>query len=129
MADEFQEVDTDGRHPIRFLFKFAAFAGLMYAAGRFVARKKDEYADLTESEAREKLIAKMSPKVGDDTAEEIANQVIPKLKDRGLLKTDPIEKVGDEVEKAAEEVAEAAEENVEEAADKVTEAVDSVVKD
>jgi DNA-directed RNA polymerase specialized sigma54-like protein len=127
MADEFEE--AKGRHPFRFLFKFAAFAGLAYAAGRFVARKKDEYADLTESQARDRLMEKMSPKVGDDTAGEIVDQVIPKLKDRGLLKADPIEEVSDEVEKAAGEVADAAEEKVDAAADQVAEAVDSVVKD
>jgi hypothetical protein len=80
-----QEVDVvDERHPLRFLVKFVVFAGLLYLAGRFLAQKKDEFADLTESQARDKLVEKMAPRVGDETAEDIADQVIPKLKDRGL---------------------------------------------
>jgi hypothetical protein len=63
--------------------------------------------------------------VGDDTASEIADQVIPKLKDRGLLKSDPVEAASDEVMAAADKVAAA----VEEATDSVAEAVESVVKD
>lgn len=110
------------RRPIRFLFKFAVFFGMVYVLGRFVARKKGEFAGLTESAARDKLIEKMAPKVGDDTAAEIADQVIPKLRSRGLIKPDPIDEASDEIEQAAADA-------IEEAADKVTDAVDSVVKD
>jgi hypothetical protein len=60
----------------------------VYAAGRLVAQKKDEYMGLTESEARSKFIQKAGPRIGDDTAEEIADQVIPKLKERGFVKAD-----------------------------------------
>ena len=81
--------------PIRSLLKLVAFVGIVFSAGRFVARKKEEYAGLTESQARDKLMEKMAPKVGDDTATEIADQVIPKMRDRGLIKSDPIEEVTD----------------------------------
>jgi hypothetical protein len=45
----------------------------------------------------------MAPKVGDDTAGEIADKVIPKMRDRGLFKSDPIEEVAD-VSEATDEV-------------------------
>jgi hypothetical protein len=120
---------VDERHPFRFLVKFAVFAGLIFFAGRFLAQKKDEYADLTESEAREKLVDKMAPRVGDDTAEEIADQVIPKLKDRGLIKADPMEAAAEKVVDTAKNAKKKTEDAVDTATDKVTKAVDSVVKD
>jgi DNA-directed RNA polymerase specialized sigma54-like protein len=128
MTDEF-EVEREGRRPFRFLIKLATFLGLVYVAGRFIAQKKDEYAGLTESEARERLVEKIKPKLGDDTAEEIADQVIPKLKERGFLKSGPIEDATDKVEKTARKKTDAAKAKTEEASDKVAEAVDKVVKD
>ena len=127
MEEELEIVEE--RHPLRFLVKFVVFAGLLYLAGKFLTNKKNEYADLTESQAHDKLVEKISPKVGDDTAEEIADQVIPKLKERGFIKADPAEAAVDAVKEAGAEAAEAVEEKMDEAADKVAEAVDSVVKD
>lgn len=125
-----QEVEVaKERHPIRFLFKFVVFVGLLYAAGKFLNDKKNEFSGLTESEARTKFVATVGPKVGDDTAEEIADQVIPKLKDRGILKADPVDAAVDDVKQAADDLADAADEAAEKASDKVSEAVDSVVKD
>lgn len=128
MTEEF-EVETEGRHPIRFLIKLATFLGLAYVAGRFIAQKKDEYAGLTESEARERLVGKIKPRLGDDTAEEIADQVIPKLKERGFLKDGPAESAAEKVKKTAGKAADVAKEKAGEVSDKVAEAVDSVVKD
>ncbi len=91
MTDEIQEIEGKERHPFRFLFKLAFYAGLIYLVSRFIAEKKDEYAGLTESQAREKFIEKMGPRIGEDNASEVADQVIPKLKERGLLKSDPAE--------------------------------------
>lgn len=129
MARDVEELEGDERHPIRFLVRLGVLAGLIYTAGRFFRKKKDEYADLTESQARDKLMEKMSPRVGDDTAAEIADQVIPKLKDKGLIKADPMEAAADDIDAAVKDAAEAMEESVDEAAEKVTDAVDSVVKD
>ena len=111
MTKDIRDVEADERHPLRFMIKLAVFFGILYAAGRFVAQKKGEYAGLTETQARDKLMEKMSPRIGEDTAGEIADQVIPKLKDRGIIKADPMDGAADMV------------------SDKVTEAVDSVVKD
>lgn len=134
--EEELEIVEDERHPFRFLVKFVVLAGLLFLAGRFLANKKNEFADLTESQARDKLLDKISPKLGDDTAEEIADQVIPKLKDRGLIKPDPAEAAAKAVKDAGADAADAVEDaadtvkdKMDDAADKVAEAVDSVVKD
>jgi hypothetical protein len=130
MAEEIRDVEVDDeRHPIRFIVKLAAFVGVLYTAGRFLAQKKNEYADLTESQARDKIVEKMTPRVGDETANEIAEQVIPKLKKRGLIKADPMEEAADDIAAAADEAVKAMDEGVEKAADKVADAVDSVVKE
>jgi hypothetical protein len=130
MAEEIRDVEVDDeRHPIRFIVKLAAFVGVLYTAGRFLAQKKNEYADLTESQARDKIVEKMTPRVGDETASEIAEQVIPKLKKRGLIKADPMEEAADDIAAAADEAVKAMDEGVEKAADKVADAVDSVVKE
>lgn len=81
---------ADKRHPFRFMFKLLLVGGLVYALGRFVAEKKNEFSGLTESEARDKLVGKIGPKVGEETASEIADNVIPKLKERGLVAPDPV---------------------------------------
>jgi hypothetical protein len=129
MSEELQELEEADRHPIRFLIKLAAFVGLLYAVGRFLAQKKDEYAGLTESEARDKFMDKMAPRVGEDQAAEIADQVIPKLKERGLIKSDPKDATAADAKAAAEDASETNTEKTDEDSDKVSDAVDSVVKD
>lgn len=91
MTDELQEIEGKERHPFRFLFKLAFYAGLIYLVSRFIAEKKDEYAGLTESQARDKFMDKMGPRIGNESASEIADQVIPRLRESGLLKPDPAE--------------------------------------
>lgn len=118
-----QEIEVmDERHPFRFMVKFVVFVGLLFVAGRFLAQKKNEFADMTESQARDKLVETIAPRVGDETAEDIADQVIPKLKDRGLVKPDPMDAAADKVKDAAEDLGEKVD-------DAVSDAVDSVVKD
>lgn len=129
MSEELQELEDAERRPIRMLLKLAVFVGLLYAAGRFLAQKKDEYVGLTESEARDKFMDKVGPKVGEDQAGEIADQVIPKLKERGLIKSDPMDAAAEDAQAAAEDVADAVDKKSDEASDKVSDAVDSVVKD
>lgn len=129
MAMDIEEVEVDERHPIRFLIKFALIVGLLYGAGRLLAEKKNEFAGLTEEQARTKLIEKLGPRLGDDTAAEIADQVIPKLKDRGIIGSDPMEAAADDLKAAADDFASTVEEKMEATTDKVTEAVESVVKD
>jgi len=79
------------RHPFRFLFKLALFLGVLAGITKFVASKKDEYFGITESEARAKMETKLGPRIGEDKAAEVADQVIPKLKEKGVIKADPVE--------------------------------------
>ena len=116
------EVEVSKRRPIRALLRLAILGAVIYGISRMMLEKKAEYANLTESEARRKLIEKMSPRVGSETAAEIAEQVIPKLKQRGIVKPDPMAEAGDDI-------ADAAESAIDDAADAVADAVDSVIKD
>ena len=115
-----QELEVaEERHPVRFLVRFAVFAGVLYLAGRFLAQKKNEYAGLTESEAKQKLVDTIGPKLGDETAEDIAEQVIPKLKERGLVKSDPMDEAVGKVKDAAKDVGDKVSDTAKTAAEKV----------
>jgi len=93
------------RHPFRFLVKFLLFAGLLAAIARVMASKKAEFAGLSDSEARAKFEQKLGPWIGDEKAAEVADQVVPKLKDAGLLEPNAadrgMDKVKDTVKKAS----------------------------
>lgn len=104
-------VEVKERHPFRFMFKFAVFVGILFVVSRLLDEKRKEFSNLTESQAREKFVSKTSDKLGEEQANEIADQVIPKLKERGIIKPDPVEEVA------------------EEAKDEVADAVDSVVNE
>lgn len=93
------------RHPFRFLVKFLIFVGILFAASKLLAMKKDEYMGMTESEARSKFETKLGPRIGEEKAAEIADQVIPKLKEKGVIKADDEDEVVDLAD-VAEEVLE-----------------------
>lgn len=78
------------RHPIRTLVRVLILFGLAGMAAKVVAAKKKEFFGLTESQAREKFAEKLGPKLGDDKATELADQVIPRLKERGIVRDDPV---------------------------------------
>jgi hypothetical protein len=63
----------------------------------YINGKKLEYVGLTESEARKKFEEKLSPRVGEERAAEVADAVIPKLKERGVILDDPIADAVDEI--------------------------------
>ena len=117
---------TDERHPLRSMLKLAVFVGLLYAAGRFLAQKKNEYADLTESQARSKFVDTIAPRVGDETAEDIADQVIPKLKDRGLIKSDPMDAAAEKVADTAKDLKASVDAKIDDAMDELGDAMDEV---
>lgn len=110
------------RHPVRFIFKLTALGALIYFAGRLILMKKDEYYGLTESEAREKIAAKLEKRIGAQKAAEVADQVVPLLKDRGVVKSDP---VSDAASDLADTIADA-EDDVEDAMDSLGDAVEDV---
>ncbi|CAN5770934.1 hypothetical protein BH23ACT4_BH23ACT4_15550 [soil metagenome] len=71
--------------------------GLVGFVASYLNGKKLEYAGLTESEARRKFEENLAPKVGDEKAAEIADKVIPKMKERGVVIDDPIADAVDEM--------------------------------
>lgn len=81
----------DKRHPFRFLFKLALFFGVLAGISKLVASKKAEFYGITESEARAKFQSKLGSRIGEEKAGDIADQVIPKLKERGVIKDDPVD--------------------------------------
>lgn len=104
------------RHPLRFLFKVVVLGAFVYFAGRLVMMKKDEYYGLTESEARSKITDKLGARIGAQKASEVADQVIPILKDRGVVKPDPMSEavsdLADAMADAEDEIASAMDEVV-----------------
>lgn len=86
MADEVEKE----RHPFRFLLKLAFLAAFLFFAAKLIMLKKDEYYGLTETEARTKITERLAKRVGAEKANEVADQVIPLLKDRGVVQPDPM---------------------------------------
>lgn len=81
------------------IFKLVVMAAVVGFVVSYLNGKRLEYTGLTESEARRKFEEKLGPKVGEDRASELADQVIPKLKEKGMVVDDPItEAVGDMVD-------------------------------
>ena len=127
-----EEIVENESHPFRFMLRFAIFVGILFVIARMLDSKRRELSNLTETEAREKFVNKASTKLGEDQAKEIADQVIPVLIEKGLIKPDPADEAAEKVKDAADDVKDAADE-VKDAADdlkdEVAEAVDSVVSD
>lgn len=85
--EERLEVEAS-RHPVRFMIKFLMFVGILYVAGRMLAEIKDKYYGISESEARLKIETNLGPRMGEDKAQELADQIIPKLVERGVITAD-----------------------------------------
>ena len=89
------------------MVRFLVFVGILYMAGKMLARKKDEYYGITESEARIKIETNLGPRMGEDKAAELADQIIPKLIEKGVIKADEpheiVDAAGSEVEEPAGE--------------------------
>lgn len=111
------------RHPFRFLFKFLLLIGALAAITKVVASKKKEYYGLTESEARAKFESKLGPRIGEEKAAEVADQIIPRLKDTGVIKPDPVEQAVED----AKDVASGATDDMKDAAEKAGESVKNAV--
>lgn len=114
------------RHPFRFLFKFLLFIGALAAVTKVVASKKKEYYGLTESEARAKFESKLGPRIGEEKASEIADQVIPRLKDSGVIKPDPMEQVVNDAKDAASEAKDKVQDLAGDAKDKMKDAAEKI---
>ena len=117
------EVESQ-RHPLRFMVKFLVFMGILYVAGRFIAKQKQDWSGITEAQAREKIESKLASRVGEDKATDIANQIVTVLTEKGVIKSEP-ETAVDAVEDEVEDVVDLADEAVDEVAQAVEEVTSS----
>lgn len=106
------------RHPLRFMIKFLVLVGILVAAGKFMAKQKQDWSGITEAQAREKIESRLASRVGEEKATDIANQIVTVLTEKGVIKA----------EETAEEVVDVTEEGVEAVSDDA-EAVEEVTAD
>ncbi len=81
------EVEAE-RHPLRFMIKFLVFGGILFLAGKFMAKQKQDWAGITEAQAREKIESRLASRVGEDKATDIANQIVAVLTEKGVIKAE-----------------------------------------
>ena len=128
---------TDESHAFRTLFKVLLVVGIVAAITKFMSDRRRDFYGLTEAEARAKFESKLGPIIGDDRASDVADQVIPRLKETGVLvedamddakkaASDAADKVGDTAEKVADNAKKAASNAVDEVGDAAKKAGDSV---
>ena len=93
------------------LIGFALIAGAVAAAAKLMATQKAEWQGLTETEVREKVGQRMPSRVPEEKRAEVADKVVAKMRDRGMLGEEPVAaaaEVGSEAAEVAEpEAAEA----------------------
>lgn len=118
--------DTAKRHPFRFLFKLVLLVGGVAALSKVVATKKKEYYGLTESEARAKFQSKLGPRIGEEKAAEVVDQVIPRLKDKGMIKPDPMEQAVSDAKDTASEAADGLRDAAKDAGNSMKDAVEKI---
>jgi len=128
---------TDESHAFRTLFKILLVVGVVAAITKFMSDRRRDFYGLTESEARAKFESKLGPIIGDDRASDVADQVIPRLKETGVLiedamdnakktASDAADKVGDTAGKVAGNAKKAASNAADEVGDAAKKAGDSV---
>jgi hypothetical protein len=98
------------RHPLRFMIKFLVLVGILVAAGKFMAKQKQDWSGITEAQAREKIESKLASRVGEEKATDIANQIVTVLTEKGVIKA---EETADEVVDVTEEAPEAVSDDAE----------------
>jgi len=128
---------TDESHAFRTLFKVLLVVGIVAAITKFMSDRRRDFYGLTEAEARAKFESKLGPIIGDDRASDVADQVIPRLKETGVLiedamgdakkaASDVADKVGDTAEKVAGNAKKAASNAVDDVGDAAKKAGESV---
>jgi len=73
---------------VKKLIKLAFLVGGAVAVAKVLEAKKAEWAGLPESEVRAKLDAKLPDKVPADKRSEIADKVVGKMREKGVLAED-----------------------------------------
>ena len=124
------EDTTDESHVFRTLFRFLLVVGIISAIAKFLSDRRKDFYGLTESEARAKFESKLGPIIGEERATEVADQVIPRLKESGVLEPDAMDKAADKAKDMASDVADdmsdAAKDMADEAGDAAKKASNSV---
>jgi gas vesicle protein len=121
------EDTTDESHVFRTLLKVLLVVGIISAIAKFLSDRRRDFYGLTESEARAKFESKLGPIIGEDRAAEVADQVIPRLKESGVLEPDGMEKMADKAKDAASDLADDVSDKAKDVADDVSDATKDVV--
>lgn len=82
---------TDESHVFRTLFRILLIVGVVAAITKFMSDRRRDFYGLTESEARAKFESKLGPIIGEERASDVADQVIPRLKETGVLIEDAVD--------------------------------------
>ncbi len=90
------------------LVMFAILAGALLAAARLAAAQRSQWQGLTETQVRDKLERRLPPQVPADKRSVVADTVVAKLRDRGLLEVEPAETIPEAVTDVVADAAEAA---------------------
>lgn len=89
------------------LIMFAILAGAVFAAMKLAAAQKMQWQGLTETQVRDKLDQRLPPQVPADKRDAVADTVVSKMRDRGLLEAEPAESVTEAVTDVVADAAEA----------------------
>jgi hypothetical protein len=122
------EDTTAESHAFRTLLKILLVVGIVTAMAKFISDRRKDFYGLTESEARAKFESKLGPIIGEDRAAEVADQVIPRLKESGVLEPDGMEKAVDNVKDAASDVADDVSDAAKDAASDMADAAGDAAK-
>ncbi len=79
------------------LFKLGLIAGGVALVSQLMARKKSDWTGLSEAEVREKLDARIPRKVPEDKRSAISDDVVDKMRSKGMLREDETTPVTSEV--------------------------------
>ena len=118
------EDTTTESHAFRTLLKVLLVVGIISAIAKFLSDRRRDFYGLTESEARAKFESKLGPIIGEDRAAEVADQVIPRLKESGVLEPDAKDKAMDAASDMADDVSDAAKDFADEAKDAASDVAD-----
>jgi gas vesicle protein len=139
MASTTVEDTTAESHAFRTLVKVLLVVGIISAIVKFLSDRRKDFYGLTEAEARAKFESKLGPIIGEDRAAEVADQVIPRLKESGVLEPDFVDKkvenaknkasdlahdIGDKAKDVADDVGDATKKAVDSAKDVASDVAD-----
>ena len=83
----------------------ALVAGAIAAVAKLITTQKAEWQGLTETDARAKVEERLPSRVPEEKRAEVADKVVAKMRERGVLVEEPVEEAPAEVEPEAEAAA------------------------